>query len=162
QVARLLVADEHGGGAVRGGRPDDRGAQRERLGDVEVQVERRVLAVAQLDHARDAHEIDARAEVEAADDRRAGEDQDRELLEAVDERVREGAAAAEVAEAERVVAVDEYAAVRTPAPHRPLPQLIGRNSVGKSRHGQDRPCTPRRATTPPAWRPAGDRTMSGP
>src|SRR5439155_19611499 len=80
-------------------------------GDVEVQVERRVLAVTQLDHAGHAHEVDARAEVEAADDRRARQDQDRELLVALDQRVRDRAATAQVAEAEGVMAVNEYAAI---------------------------------------------------
>src|SRR5882672_11172036 len=117
QPDRLLVDDEQVRREDLGGVLDDRGAQQQRFGDVEVQVERRVLPVAQLDHAGDAHEVDARAEIEAADDRRAGQDQDRELLEAVDQRVRQGTAAPQVAEAKGVMAVDEYAAVSPPAPH---------------------------------------------
>jgi hypothetical protein len=113
----LLVDDEHVGLESLGGVLDDRSAHRHRLADVEVQVERGVLAVPELDHAGNAHEVDARAEVEAADDRRARKDQDGELLEALDQRMREGAAAAQVAEAEGVVAVDEYAAIVPSVPH---------------------------------------------
>ena len=107
----LLVDDEQIRVENFGRVLDDRRAHRQHLGDVEVQVERRVLAVTQLDHAGHAHEVDARAEVEAADDRRARQDQDRELLVALDQRVRDHAAAAQMAEAERVMTVNEYAAI---------------------------------------------------
>jgi hypothetical protein len=80
--------------------------------DVDVQAERGVLAVAQLDHAGHAHEIDACPEIEAADDRRAREDEDRDVLVVLDQRVRDGAAAAEVPEAEAIVAIDEDACLR--------------------------------------------------
>ena len=128
--------------------------------DVEVQVERGVLAVAQLDHARHAHEIDARAEVEAADDRRARKDQHRELLVALDQRVRDRAAAAQVAEAERVVAVDQYAAVApastlmTPPPSRST--ILGDLS------GRGKPCRPRTAAAEPAGLSALGRPPAGP
>jgi hypothetical protein len=77
-------------------------------------IEARMDSVSAMSRCRlrgHAHEVDARAEVEAADDRRARQDQDGELLVALDERVRDGAAPAQVAEAEGVMAVDEYAAV---------------------------------------------------
>ena len=89
--------------------PDDRGAHRQRLFGRHVQVERRVVADAQFDHARHAHEIDPGAEVEAADDRRAGEDQHREVAAPADQRMRDRAAAAQMAEPEAVMAVDEDA-----------------------------------------------------
>ena len=107
QAQRLLVDEEQVGPEALRRLPDDRGADRHRLVELDVQAERLVLAVVQLDDARDAHEIDARAEIEAADDRRARQDQDRHALEPIDERVRDRAAAAQVAEAEAVVAVDQ-------------------------------------------------------
>ncbi|MNC95506.1 hypothetical protein D3C83_126480 [compost metagenome] len=54
---------------------DDRFAHAQRFLDIDQQVERGVFAVAQLDDAGNAHEVDAAAEVEAADQRRAGQDQ---------------------------------------------------------------------------------------
>src|SRR5207249_5714036 len=102
---------------------DDRRPHRQRLADIEVQIERRVVAVAQLDDAGHAHEVDARAKVEAADDRRAGEDQDGELLVALDQCMRDRAAAAQVAEPEGVVAVDEYATILAARSHTAAPSL---------------------------------------
>ena len=107
EAQRLLVDEEQVGPKAQRRLPDDRGAHFHRLVERDVQAERLVLAVGELDHARDAHEVDARAEIEAADDRRARQDQHRHALEPVDQRVRDRAAAAQVAEAEAVVAVDE-------------------------------------------------------
>ncbi len=73
-----------------------------------MQAERLILAARQLDHARNADEIDPRQEVEAADDRRARQDQHRHALVAVDDRVRDRPAAPQVTEPEAVVAVDQY------------------------------------------------------
>src|SRR5262245_2031217 len=156
QPDRLLVDDEHVGRELLCGVLDDGGAHRHRLADVEVQVERRVLAVAQLDHAGHAHEVDARAEIEAADDRRAGEDQDRELLVALDQRVRDRPAAAQVAEAEGVVAVDEYAAIVPPGPHGAPPLLL--NPIFGC------PCGDTQVLTYPAGLavPAGQHALEGP
>ena len=67
---RLLVDDEDVGIEHLRRVADDRRAHLEHLLDIDVQVERRVFAVAQLDHARHADEIDPRTEIEAADDRR--------------------------------------------------------------------------------------------
>ena len=75
--------------------------------DVDVQTERLVFAVVQLDDAGDADEVDASPEIEAPDDRRARQDQDRQTLEAIDESVRDSPTAAQVAQAEAVVAVDQ-------------------------------------------------------
>ena len=61
-----------------------------------------------LDDARDAHEVDARAELVGADDRRARQDQDRDVVVGLDQGVGDRAAAAHMAEAERVVAVDQH------------------------------------------------------
>src|SRR5215469_17307398 len=88
---------------------DDRSPQAERLLDMHMEAERGIFAVAQLDDAGDAHKINACPEVEAADDRRAREDQHREVLVGLDERMRDRPAAAEVAESEGVVAVDQHA-----------------------------------------------------
>ena len=68
--------------------------------------------MAQLDHAGHPHEIDARLEVETADDGRSRDDQDLQLRKRLGQRVRDGAATADVAQPETVVAVDEDAAVR--------------------------------------------------
>ena len=69
KTQRLLVDDENIGIEYLGGVLDDRGPHRQGFLDVDVKVERRVLAVAELDHAWNTYEIDARAEVEAADNR---------------------------------------------------------------------------------------------
>jgi hypothetical protein len=45
----------------------------------------RIDAVAQLDHPRHAHEIDPRPIIEAADDRRARQDQRRKVLVILDQ-----------------------------------------------------------------------------
>jgi hypothetical protein len=71
QAERLLVNDQDVGVEDLGRVANNRGAHRQRLFDIDMQAERDILAVAQLDNARYAHEIDARAEIEAADDRRA-------------------------------------------------------------------------------------------
>ena len=117
QAHGLLIDDEDVRIELFGGVLDDRSAHRHRLADVQMQIERGVLAVPQLDHAGHAHEVDARAEIEAADDRRARKDEDRELLEILDEGMRDRAAATQMAEAKRVVAVDQDAAIVPPGPH---------------------------------------------
>jgi hypothetical protein len=109
QPQRLLVDQEQVRGEHLGGVVDDRAADLEGLVDAQAQVERGVLAVPELDHPRHADEVDARLEVEGADDRRAGKDQHRELGEAVDQVVRDRPAAAQVPEPEAVVAVDQQA-----------------------------------------------------
>src|SRR5262249_32473793 len=73
-------------------------------------AETRIVAVAELDDAGDANEVDASPEAEAADDRRAGQDQDVQLLVLPDQGVGDGAATAEMPEPEGVMAVDEDAA----------------------------------------------------
>ena len=108
QAQRLLVDDEDVGIEDVRGVMDDRAADLQRLIDVDMQVEGGVVAVAQLDDAGDAHEIDPGAEVEAADDRRARHDQDRELLVLLHQGMRDGAAAPQMPETEGVVAVDQY------------------------------------------------------
>src|SRR6185503_1887161 len=77
--------------------------------DADPQVGRVVFAgIDLLDDARNAHEIDARAELVGADHRRARDDQHRDRLVGLDDGIGDGAAAADVAEAERVVAVDQH------------------------------------------------------
>ena len=62
-------------------------------------------------HAGNTHKIHARAEVETADDRGAGQDQHRQVLETVYQGVRYRPAATQVAEAKRVMAVDQDAGI---------------------------------------------------
>ena len=58
QSERFLVDDQDVGIEDVGGMADDRGAHRQRLLDVDMQVERDILAVSQLDYAGNAHKID--------------------------------------------------------------------------------------------------------
>ena len=111
QAHRLLVDDEDVRLEGLGRVADDRLAHLQRLVQVDMPVHRCVFAVAQLDDARDLHEIDAGAIVEGAGDRGARDDQDVEAAIILDQRMRDGAAAAEMAEAERVVAVHQDAGV---------------------------------------------------
>ncbi len=107
QAKRLLVHQEQVGPEAQRRLSDDGGAHFHRLVERDVEAERLIFAVGELDHARDPDEVDPRAEIEAADDGRAGQDQDRHALEPVDERMRNGAATTQVAEAKAVVAVDQ-------------------------------------------------------
>ena len=119
---------------------DDRAAYLERLIDVDMKLQRRVLAVAQLDDARHPHEVDPGAKIEAADDRRAGQDQHRQVTVALDERVRDRAAAAQMAEAEAVVTIDQKttAFLHDPAGGVPRPPQYGRSPArGKRAIGPD-------------------------
>ena len=102
-----LVHHEEIGAEAQRRLPDDGGAHFHRLIEIDVEAQRLVFAVGELDHARDPHEVDPRAEIEAADDGRSGQDEDRYALEPIDDRVRDGPATTQVAEAEAVVAVDQ-------------------------------------------------------
>ncbi len=79
----------------------------QRFMQVDVARHRGIFAVAQLDYARDLHEVDARPIVERAGDRGSGDDQNVEAAIILDQRMRDRAAAAQVAETERVVAIHE-------------------------------------------------------
>jgi len=69
QAERLLVDDEEVGPVDIGRVADDAGAHLHRMLDIHPQVGRIVLAgVNLLHHARNAHEVDARAELVGADD----------------------------------------------------------------------------------------------
>src|SRR5262245_49101153 len=68
---------------------------------------RLVFAIAELDDAGNLHKIDARPIVERAGDRRAGDDQDLEAPEILNQGMCDRAAAAQVTKAESVVAVHE-------------------------------------------------------
>ena len=114
---------------------DDGAAQAERLLDVEMQAERGVFAVAELHHAGHPHEIDAGAEIEAADDGRAGEDQHRQVLVLRHQMMRDRPTPPQVPEPEAVVAVDENARALAPD-HAASPPIPGRSlplSPGQSR-----------------------------
>ena len=123
---RFLVDQEQVRSVTAGGVLDDRGPHRQGIFEIDMQPERRILAVVQLDDTRDADEIDPRLEVETADDRRAGQDQDRQALVALDQRVCDGPAAAQVTEPERIVTVDQYAgSIETSGHDRLLPASNG-------------------------------------
>ncbi len=107
QAQRLLVDQKEVRVEDVGGVLDDGAADVERLLDVDVQLQGRVFAVAQLDHAGHAHEIDAGLEIEAADDRRAREDQDRQMRELLDQMVSDRPTAAQMPQTETVVAEDQ-------------------------------------------------------
>ena len=93
-------------------------------------LHRRVLAVPQLDDAGDLHEVDAGAVVERAGDRRARDDEHVEAAEILDERMRDRAASAQMAETERVVAVHEDPCIfETPQHGQDLPSS-GSDSEG--------------------------------
>jgi hypothetical protein len=134
QAERLLVDDEDVGVEDVGGVLDDGIPHRQGLVDVDQQAQGRVVARAQLDHPRDADEVDPGPEVKTADDRRAGQDNDRHVLVLVDQGMGNGAAAAQVAEAERVVAVDEDAGV---------PLYLGLVPIGLVQVSRVHPPTPR-------------------
>ncbi len=122
EAERLLVHQEQVRTKAERRLPDDGGAHLHGLVEVDVQAERLVFAVGELDHAGNAHEIDPRAEVEAADDGRSGQDQHRHALEPVDQRVRDRPTATQVAEAEAVVAVDQDpCVVKSLAPFHSIP-----------------------------------------
>ena len=88
---------------------DDRGAHGQRVLDIQRQLERDVVAAAQFDDPRNAHEVDPVLEAEAADDRRAREDENRDGLVGLDQCVGDLAAAPEMPKAEGIVAVDQDA-----------------------------------------------------
>ena len=69
---------------------------------------RLVAFVGDLHDARHADEVDVRRKAEGADDRRAGDHQDRQIVAIGDERLRDRAAAAQMPEPERIVAVDQH------------------------------------------------------
>ena len=112
QSERLLVDQEE----IRLEDPrrvlDDGGPEREGLLDVEVEIQARVLAVSPLDDPGHADEVDAGTEAEAPQDRGAAQDEDVELLVMGDERVGDRPAPTEVAQPERVVAVDQDPVLR--------------------------------------------------
>ena len=117
QAHRLLVDDEDVGLEGLGRVPDDRLPHLQRLMQVDMALHRRVFAVAQLDDARDLHEVDTRPVVERAGDRRAGDDQHVEAAEILDQRMRDRPAAAQMSEPERVVAVHQDSSVFEPPQH---------------------------------------------
>jgi hypothetical protein len=107
QAERLLVDDEEVGPKGKRRLPDDRGAHLHRLLEVDVQPERLVLAVGQLDHARNADEVDPERKSKLPMIGEPGQDQHGHALEPFHDRVGDRPAAAQVAEAEAVVAVDQ-------------------------------------------------------
>ncbi len=125
EAERLLVHQKQVRTKAERRLPDDGGAHLHGLVEGDVQAERLVFAVGELDHAGNAHEIDPRAEVEAADDGRSGQNQHRHALEPVHQRVRDRPTATQVAEAEAVVAVDQDpCVVKSLASFHPIPCLL--------------------------------------
>ena len=126
QPQGLLVDDQQVGVENIGGMADDRRAHRQRLLDVDMEAERDVLAVAQLDDAGYAHKINTGTKIEAADDRRPRQDQDGQRGIRLDQRMGNRAAAAQMTEAKTVVAVNQHTPLMTPTGHlRPLAHACG-------------------------------------
>jgi hypothetical protein len=131
QAQGLLIDDEQVGIVGLGGVADDRGADRQSLGNVDMQVQRRVVAVAQLDHPGHAHEIHPRLEIEGAGDLRSRDDEDVNALEVLRQRMRDRSAATKVPKAERVMAVHEDADFVQPRGAHPsgIPECGKRNRL---------------------------------
>ena len=106
-----------------------RRAHRQRLVNINVQIERDVFAVSELDDARHAHKVDARTEIEAADDRRPGEDQNQDRGVGIDQRVCYRPTPPQVAESEAVVAVDKHPSVLTANGHTGLSHIVDRATI---------------------------------
>jgi hypothetical protein len=96
---------------------NDRPAHGQGVFKVDMALQRRVFAVAQLDDARDLHEVDAGAIIEGTGDRRAGNDQHVEAAIFLHQRMGDRATPAQMAEAERVVAVHEDAGMFEASAH---------------------------------------------
>ena len=128
QSQRLLVDDEDVRVEYFRRVLDDRGPHGQGLLDVDVQAERRVLAIAQLDDAGYADKIDPRPVVEVADDRRAGKDQYRHARMTLDQGMGDRPAPAQMAESERVVAVDQDPGVAAARYHDQSP-AVARSSA---------------------------------
>ena len=129
QSQGLLVDDQQVGIEDVRRVANDRRAHRQRLIDVNVQIERDVFAISELDDTRDAHKIDSGTEIEAAYDRRPGEDQNRDRGVGVDQRVCYGPTSPQMAESEAVVAVDKHPFVMTASGHTGLSHIIDRPTI---------------------------------
>ena len=69
QAQRFLVDDKQVGIEHAGRVADDGFPQRQSIFNVDMQLQRGVVAIAQLDHTRNPHKINAAAKIKAADDR---------------------------------------------------------------------------------------------
>ena len=110
---------------------------------------RNIVAVRQFHHARHPHEIDAVAELEAADHRRTGDNDNRRVRIGAHQRIGDRAGSPQMAEAERVVTVDEN-------PGRTLAAGNRRSCPGGSarlaeKHQTRTPMRTRRLVTPAPW-----------
>lgn len=106
----LLVHDQQIRHEAAFGGADDPGAQAHGLFQRQAQVMGGVVAVGQLHDAGEPHVVHAVREVEAPRDGRAREDQRGEARIPVHQPLRDGARAAQMAQPERVVTVQESAA----------------------------------------------------
>ena len=88
--------------------PDDRRSNSHGLRQVDMQPERRILAVVEFDHTGNTNEVHPGAKIEAADDRRARENQYREPLVFLDQGMGDCTATTQVTQPERVVAVYQH------------------------------------------------------
>ncbi len=104
---RLFIYDEDVRLEGQRGVADDTGAERDRLLDIHPQLQGGVLAVLQLDDAGNTHEIYTLAEFEIPDYGRARQDQHADAWVVLHEGVGDRPAAAQMAEAEGVVTVDQ-------------------------------------------------------
>ena len=109
QPERLLVNDEKVGRKAERRLPDQGRAKRRRRVDGPMGAQGHIVAAAQLDDAWHPDEVDARLEIEAADDRRTGYNEDPQLRAGLGQRLGYCPAASEMAQTETVVAVDQDA-----------------------------------------------------
>ncbi len=114
QTQRFLIDDDHVGGEDIRRMLDDLGPHMNGLFEIYAKVQRCVFAIAKLDHTGNADEIDPGAKVEAADDRRAGQDQYGQIRIFAHQGVGDGTASPQMAEAHGVVTIDQDAG--TPHP----------------------------------------------
>ena len=118
QSQGLLVNDEDI--RVEGHRrvPDDGFPNGERLIKLDVQAQRGIAAILQLDDPGNSDKVHPGTELKVADDRRSRKDQDRDALVAAHQFIGDRSAAAEMAEPEAVVTVYQYTAVIETGAHR--------------------------------------------
>ena len=151
QAERLLVDEEDVGLEDPRRLQDDGRADRHQVLDRHAGAVRLVALVGDLHDAGHADEVDVRREAEGADDRRAGDHQDRQVVAIGDERLRDRAAAPEMPEPVGIVAVDQHA--RRTVRHGPLLARLG--AAAENRHffgsGASQRCVAKTSSGGESW-----------